>query len=289
MNGTHQYGISSLPAAQEHILAQGKERLLKSVTELSQEFALPVPNAEAIRFRDDVGIIQVVRVMLAKGVTGNSQSDEVVNLAIRQIISKAVVSDGLLDVFEGAGLKDPDISLLSDEFLAEVRGMPQRNLAEEQLQKLLKGEIKRNVLQARSFKELLEKALQRCRQRAIEAARVIEELIQLAKDLQAAASRGEALGLNDDEVAFYDAQGNNDSAVAVLCNNQLPVIPRELVATVKGRVTIDWTLRENVRAELRVAVKRILRKYGYPPDLQAKANDTVIEQAETLTEGWAVA
>jgi type I restriction enzyme R subunit len=158
---------------------------------------------------------------------------------------------------------------------------------------LLKGEIKtrakRNVVQARSFRELLEKALQKYRNRAIETAQVIEELIQLAKDLQAAASRGEALGLNDDEVAFYDALGTNDSAVAVLGDEQLRTIARELVATVKGKVTIDWTLRENVRAELRVAVKRILRKYGYPPDLQAKATDTVIEQAETLSEGWAVA
>jgi type I restriction enzyme R subunit len=199
----------------------------------------------------------------------------------------------VLDVFEAAGLKKPDISILSDEFLSEVRGMPQRNLAVELLQKLLKGEIKTraklNVVQARSFRELLEKAIQRYRSRAIETAQVIDELILLAKDLQAAASRGEALGLNDDEVAFYDALGTNDSAVAVLGDEQLRTIARELVKTVKGKVTIDWTLRENVRAELRVAVKRILRKYGYPPDLQAQATDTVVEQAETLSEGWALA
>ncbi len=201
----------------------------------------------------------------------------------------------MIDVFEAAGLKKPDISILSDEFLAEVRAMPQRNLAVELLQKLLRGEIKtrakRNVVQARSFRELLEKTLRRYRNRAIETARVIEELIQLAKDLRAAASRGEALGLNDDEVAFYDALGTNPnpSAVAVLGDAQLRTIARELVKTVKGKVTIDWTLRENVRAELRVAVKRILRKYGYPPDLQAKATETVIEQAETLSEGWAMA
>ncbi len=295
VSGTPQQRLSLLPAAQEHILAKekGKERLLQSVTELSQAFALSVPDEEAIRIRDDVGFFQAVRAVLAKGTPGEGKTNEEVNLAIRQIISKAVVSDGVLDVFEAAGLKKPDISILSDEFLAEVRGMPQRNLAVELLQKLLKGEIKtrakRNVVQARSFRELLEKALQRYRNRAIETAQVIEELIQLAKDLQAAASRGEALGLNDDEVAFYDALGTNDSAVAVLGDEQLRTIARELVATVKGKVTIDWTLRENVRAELRVAVKRILRKYGYPPDLQAKATDTVIEQAETLTEGWAAA
>ncbi len=295
MNGTPQQRVSLLPAAQEHILGQekGKERLMQSVTELSQAFALSVPDEEAIRIRDDVGFFQAVRAVLAKSAPGEGKTDEEVNLAIRQIVSRAVISDGVLDVFEAAGLKKPDISILSDEFLAEVRGMPQRNLAVELLQKLLKGEIKsrakRNVVQARSFRELLEKALQRYRNRAIETAQVIEELIKLAKDLQAAASRGEALGLNDDEVAFYDALGTNDSAVAVLGDDQLRVIARELVATVKGKVTIDWTLRENVRAELRVAVKRILRKYGYPPDLQAKATDTVIEQAETLTEGWAVA
>ncbi len=295
LSGSPQQRLSLLPAAQEHILAQenGKERLLKSVTELSQAFALAVPHADALRIRDDVGFFQAVRSVLAKSSPSEQRSDEEMNLAIRQILSRAVVSEGVIDVFEAAGLRKPNISILSDEFLAEIRGMPQRNLAVELLQKLLKGEIKsrakRNVVQARSFRELLEKALQRYRKRAIEAAQVIEELIQLAKDLRAAACRGEALGLNDDEVAFYDALGTNASAVAVLGDEQLRTIARELVQTVKGKVTIDWTLRENVRAELRVAVKRILRKYGYPPDLQAKATDTVIEQAETLSEGWAVA
>ncbi|MFZ9753552.1 MAG: type I restriction endonuclease subunit R [Cyanobium sp.] len=294
-SGTPQQRLSLLPAAQEHILAQakGKERLLQSVTELSKAFALAVPHEEAIRIRDDVGFFQAVRSVLAKGTPGEQRSDEEMNVAIRQILSKAVISDGVIDVFEAAGLNKPDISILSDEFLAEVKGMPQRNLAVELLQKLLKDEIKtrakRNVVQARSFRELLEKALQRYRNRAIETAQVIEELIQLAKHLRAAAARGEALGLNDDEVAFYDALGTNDSAVAVLGDEQLRTIARELVATVKGKATIDWTLRENVRAELRVAVKRILRKYGYPPDLQAKATQTVIEQAETLSEDWAVA
>lgn len=294
-NGTPQQRLSLLPAAQEHILAQekGKERLLQSVTELSQAFALAVPHNEAIRIRDDVGFFQAVRSVLAKGTPGEQRSDEEMTIAIRQILSRAVVSEGVIDVFEAAGLRKPDIAILSDEFLAEVRGMPQRNLAVELLQKLLKGEIKtrakRNVVQARSFRELLEKTLQRYRNRAIETAQVIEELIQLAKDLRAAAARGEALGLNDDEVAFYDALGTNDSAVVVLGDAQLRAIARELVATVKGKVTIDWTLRENVRAELRVAVKRILRKYGYPPDLQAAATQTVIEQAETLSEGWALA
>jgi len=295
ISSTPQQRLSLLPAAQEHVLAQenGKERLIKSVAELSQGFALAVPHEEAIRIRDDVGFLQAVRAVLAKGGSADGTTDEQMNLAVRQILSKAVISGGVIDVFEAAGLRKPDLSILSEEFLAEVRGMPQRNLAVDLLQKLLKDEIKtrsrRNVVQARSFRELLEKALQRYRNRAIETAQVIEELIQLARDLQAAAGRGEALGLNDDEVAFYDALGTNDSAVAVLGDAQLRTIARELVATVKGKVTIDWTLRETVRAELRVAVKRILRKYGYPPDLQAQATQTVIEQAETLSEGWAVA
>jgi type I restriction enzyme R subunit len=188
--------------------------------------------------------------------------------------------------------RQADISILSDEFLAEVRGMPRRNLAVELLQKLLKGEIRtrtrRNVVQ-RSFADLLEKTLVRYQNRAIEAAQVIEELIRLAKDLREAARRGEDLGLSDDEVAFYDALETNDSAVAVLGDETLRGIARELVEAVRTNVTIDWTLRENVRAKLRVLVKRILRKYGYPPDKQEKATATVLEQAEVLSELWAAA
>jgi type I restriction enzyme, R subunit len=178
-----------------------------------------------------------------------------------------MVSD--VDIFAAAGLKRPDISVLSDDFLAEVRGMPQRNLAVELLQKLLKGEIKtrsrHNVVQARAFSEMLEQSLRRYQNRAIETAKIIEELIQLAKDMRQVAKRGEALGLSDDEVAFYDALETNDSAVKVLGDDALRTIARELVATVRANVTIDWTVRDNVRAQLRVLVKRILRKYGYPP------------------------
>lgn len=291
--GTPQVRLSLLPAAQEHILAQddGKARLLRAVTELSQAFALAVPHDEAIRIRDDVGFFQAVRAVLAKNVGGDRKTDEELEHAIRQIISKAMVSDEVIDIFAAAGLKKPDISILSDEFLAEVRGMPQRNLAVELLQKLLKGEIKlrgkRNVVQARSFAEMLEQSLRRYQNRAIETAKVIEELIQLAKDIKHAGERGEALGLNEDEVAFYDALEANDSAVEVLGDDALRTIARELVKTVRANVTIDWTVRENVRAQLRVLVKRILRKYGYPPDLQEKATETVLEQAALLSAEWA--
>ncbi len=293
--GKPQDRLSLLPAAQEHVLAQheGKNRLLRAVTELSQAFALAVPHEEALRIRDDVGFFQAVRAVLAKGTPGERKTDEELDQAIRQIISKAVVSGEVVDIFAAAGLKKPDISILSDEFLAEVRGMPQRNLAVELLQKLLRGEIKarskRNVVQARSFAELLEQAVRKYQNRAIETAQVIEELIGLAKDMRQAERRGEDLGLSEDELAFYDALETNDSAVKVLGEPTLKDIARELAETVRKNVTIDWTVRDNVRAQLRVLVKRILRKHGYPPDKQEKATQTVLEQAEVLSAEWAVA
>jgi type I restriction enzyme R subunit len=196
-----------------------------------------------------------------------------------------------MDIFAAAGLEKPDVSILSDQFLAEVRGMPQRNLAVELLQKLLKGELnmrrRKNVVQARSFAEMLDQTVHRYQNRAIEAAQVIEELIQLAKEMREANARGEKLGLSEDELAFYDALETNDSAVKVLGDETLRGIARELVATVRSNVTIDWTLRENVRAHLRVLVKRILRKHGYPPDKQEKATQTVLEQAALLSGEWA--
>ena len=293
--GNSQDRLGLLPPAQEHVLAQedGKERCLNVVRELSQAFALAVPHAETFRIRDDVGFFQAVRAALSKRATGEARPEEDLDLAVRQIISRAVASEGVMDIFAAAGLDKPDISVLSDEFLAEVQGMPQRNLAVELLQKLLKGELsvrrRKNVVQARSFAEMLEQTLRRYQNRAIEAAQVIEELIQLARDMREANARGEQLGLSDDELAFYDALETNDSAVQVLGDETLRAIARELVDTVRNNVTIDWTLRENVRAKLRAMVKRILRKHGYPPDKQEKATVTVLEQAEVVFEGWATA
>ena len=210
---------------------------------------------------------------------------------MRQLISRAVASEGVIDIFAAAGLEKPDISILSDDFLAEVRGLPQRNLAVELLRKLLTGELstrrRKNLVQARSFAEMLERTIRKYQNRAVEAAQVIEELIQLARDLREADARGEALGLSEDELAFYDALETNDSAVSVLGDETLRGIARELVETVRDNVTIDWTLRENVRANLRRLVKRILRKHGYPPDKQEKATRTVLEQAEVLSAAWA--
>ena len=295
VNGTPQQRLTLLPAAQEHVLAQedGKDRCLRAVGDLSKAFALSVPHEEALRVRDDVAFFQAVRAALVKQTLGEARHEEDLDLAVRQIISRAVASEGVLDIFAAAGLDKPDISVLSDDFLAEVKGMPHRNLAVELLRKLLSGEVaarrRKNVVQARSFSEMLEETLRRYQNRAIEAAQVIEELIGLARDMREANARGEQLGLTEDELAFYDALETNDSAVQVLGDETLRTIARELVDTVRKNVTIDWTLRENVRANLRVLVKRILRKHGYPPDKQEKATRTVLEQAEVLSEGWAAA
>ena len=244
-----------------------------------------------LRIRDDVGFFQAVKSVLAKSPTQQVGRVDA-ELAIRQIVSNAMVSEDVVDIFAAAGLKKPDISILSDEFLAEIQAMPQRNLAVELLQKLLKGEIKirsrRNVVQARKFSDLIEASFRRYQNRAIETAQVIEELIELAKNLNEALRRGERLGLNEDELAFYDALEVNDSAVQVLGDACLRTIAKELVENVRKNTTIDWTQRENVQAKLRVIVKRILKKYGYPPDKQEKATQTVLEQAEVLSEGWAV-
>ena len=225
-----------IPAGQEFILAQNaKERFLQAVNDLSRAFALAVPHDEALRIRDEVGFFQAVRAALVKHISDDRKPPELLDHAIRQIVSKALVSDEIVDIFAAAGLKKPDISILSDEFLAEIRGMPQRNLAVELLRKLLVGEIKtrsrRNVVQARSFTELLERSIRRYQNRAIETAQVIEELIALAKDMRAANARGEELGLSEDELAFYDALETNDSAVKVLGEPTLKTIARELVAT----------------------------------------------------------
>lgn len=290
--GGAQERLSVLPAAQEHVLGQddGKNRLVKAVSELSKAFALAVPHEKALEIRDDVAFFQAVRSVLTKSTRDGRRSPEEIELAIRQIVSKAVSSDEVIDIFAAAGLKKPDISILSDEFLTEVRGMPQRNLAVEMLRKLLEGEIKargrKNVVQARSFTELLENAIKKYQNRAIETAQVIEELISLAKDLREADQRGKKLGLTDDEVAFYDALEVNDSAVAILGDETLRLIAQELVKAVRNSITIDWTVRENVRAKMRVIIKRILRKYNYPPDKQACATELVLEQTEVLCKDW---
>jgi type I restriction enzyme R subunit len=293
-SGTPAQRLSVLPTAQEHILSldDGKSRYLKAVTELSSAFALSMPHEAAVAIRDDVIFFQSVRAALVKTTGGSTgQSEDDFGAAIRQIVSKAVTSAGVIDIYTAAGLKTPDLSILSDEFLAEVRAMPQRNLVLELLRKLIndeiKGHFKKNVVKARSFADLLEKTIRAYHNRSIEAVKIIEELIELASAMREAYERGESLGMTDDELAFYDALEVNDSAVNVLGDDALKHIAKELVEMVRKNVTIDWTAKEGVRARLRTLVKRILRKYGYPPDKQEKAIQTVLEQPEQLCMDWA--
>ncbi len=291
-SGTAAQKLGLLPNAQEHILKQedGKKRYLKAVSALTSAFALAVPHEKALLIRDDVGFFQAVRSVLAKSDVQQKGPKVDQEHAIRQIVSNAIASTEVVDIFAAAGLKRPDISILSDEFLSDIQEMPQRNLAVELLQKLMNNEIKsrakKNVVQSRLFSEMLSNAIRKYQNRAIEAAQVIEELIGLAKQMRESAARGEKLHLTEDEVAFYDALETSDSAVKVLGDETLRTIARELVETVRKNTTIDWTVRENVRAHLRVLVKRILRKYGYPPDKQEKATLTVLEQAEVLSANW---
>lgn len=286
--GTPQERLALLAAAREHILKQqdGKSRLSQVVVELSKAFALSVPHPDALAIQEDVGFFQAVNAVSTKSLGPGERSAHDMEHAIRQLVSKAVATDGVIDIFAAAGLKKPDISILSDEFLAEVEGMPHRNLAVELLEKLLKGQIKarskRNVVQGRSFAEMLDQSIKRYQSRGIETAKVIEELIALAKELREADRRGEQLGLNEDELAFYDALEVNDSAVKVLGDESLRAIARELVDAVRRNVTIDWNLRENARAKIRSTIKRILRVHGYPPDKQERATALVLEQAEAL-------
>lgn len=264
---------------------------MKTVTQLSKAFALSVPHERAIAIRDDVAFFQTVRAALAKTMPGTTKPQEDLDAAVRQIVSRAVATNQVIDIFSAAGLKAPDISILSDEFLAEVKDLPQRNLAFEALKKLLTDEIKtrsrKNLLQSRLFSEMLEKSIRKYQNRSIETAAIIQELIDLAKDLREAAKRGEKLGFTDEELAFYDALEVNDSVVKVLGDETLRIIAQELGETVHKNTTIDWTVKESVKAKLRTMVKRILRKHGYPPDKQEKATQTVLEQAELLCADWA--
>jgi Type I site-specific restriction-modification system, R (restriction) subunit and related helicases len=293
--GTPEDRLSLLPAAQEHIIAQenGKERLLKAVSELSKAFALAVPHEEALKIRDDVAFFQAVRNSLAKKAPSEVRPEEELDHAIKQIVSKAIAPEGVIDLFAAAGLKKPDISILSEEFLAEVKNMPYKNLAVEILYKLLDSEIKirkqKNLVQSKSFAEMLEEAIKRYHNRSIEAIQVIEELIEIARQMKQADKRGEILGLSEEELAFYDALETNDSAVKILGDEVLRQIAQSLVKTVRSNVTVDWTIREDRRAFLRAQVKRVLRKYNYPPDKQEKATQTVLEQAELLSEHWTAA
>jgi type I restriction enzyme R subunit len=292
VTGTSVERLTLIPAGQEHVLQQddGKMRFVQVITDLSCAFALCAATDEAVALRDDISFFQAIKAQLAK--TSISQrSPEELDHAVRQLVAKAIVADeGIIDVFTAAGLKKPDISILSDQFLTEVRGLKFKNVAAELLAKLLKDEIKvrsaRNLVQSRQFSDMLKNTLNAYHNRAIATQEVIEELIKLAKQMSAATKRGQELGLTDDEIAFYDALAANDSAVQAMGSAELKVIAAELVTQVRKSVTIDWTIREGARAKIRVMVKRILKKHGYPPDLQEEATKTVLAQAELLCADW---
>ena len=281
--------LALLPIAQSVILQKkdGKKRFVAAVTDLSKAFALSVPHEEAVRIRDDVAFFQAVRAALVKYDLDGDRSGKTWDMehAIRQIVSGAIVSDQVIDIFTAAGLKKPDISILSEEFLAEVRGLPQKNVAVELLRKLLNDEIrtrqKKRLVQSRSFEQMLNETIHRYKNRAIGTVEVIEELIKLARS-EEADKRGEELGLTEAELAFYEALEVNDSSVKILGDEVLRKIAHELVEQIRKNVTIDWTVKESVKANIRVMGKRILTKYNYPPDKQPKVVVTILEQAEIL-------
>ena len=291
--------IEWILALQQQLAAQettkeGKKnaqrRYQDAVLALSKAFALASASDEARRIREEVGFFQAIREALSKSATGSGVTQQERDLAIQQIVSRAVVSTEIVDILAAAGIKSPDISILSDEFLAEVQGMEKKNLALEALRKLLNDSIrsrsKANVVEARAFSERLEAAVARYHANAITTAEVLEELVKLAKDIRAARQRGEESGLSDEEIAFYDALAENDSAVEAMGDEKLRLIAHELLTSLRENISVDWAHRDSARARMRVLVKRILRKYGYPPDLQDAAVQTVLQQAEALLSGW---
>jgi len=293
-SGTPRERLAIIPAAMDYILGleDGKKRYLKAVTEISKAFALCSSLDEAIAIRDEVAFFQAIKVAIVKHTITDIKDGVDLDFAIKQIVSRAVMSYEVIDIFATAGVNKPDISILSDKFLAEVRGLPYKNLAMETLKKLLNDEIKlrsrKNITQSRSFLDMLDATVKKYQNRAIETAQIIDELINLAHEFKEAQQRGEDIGLTEDEIAFYDALDTNDSAVQILGDETLKMIARDLVEAVKSNISIDWNVKESARAKIRVVVKRLLRKYGYPPDKQEKATETVLKQAEHLCIDWAV-
>ncbi|MCO6434708.1 type I restriction endonuclease subunit R [Nitrosomonas nitrosa] len=283
----------TISAAVDFILGleDGKKRYLQAVIELSKAFSLAVPHEKAIEIRDEVGFFQIVRNAIIKmGPVGGGPTDDDYDAAIRQIISAAVTSDTVIDIYSTAGIKTPDISIFSEEFLEEVRNIGHKNVALELLQKLLNDELhtmaKTNLVKSRSFAQMLEETIRKYQNRTIEAAQVITELLELAKHIQEEREKGNEMGLNPEEVAFYDALANNESAVRELGDETLKAMAKELVDMLRKNTTIDWTIKESVQAKLRVYIKRLLKKYDYPPDKQEEATQTVLEQAELLAKDW---
>jgi len=284
--------IKFFPDAIEHILKEKdkKERYVRETTALIKAFSLAIPHEEAMKIKEEIGLFQAIKSTLTKTIESKKEPIEQFETAIKQIISKAVISDRIIDIFEAAGIQKPELSILSEGFLAEVKAMPQKNLAFEALKKLLNDQIKiisrRNLVQGKSFMKMLEETIKKYTNRSIEAAQVIEELIELARKVRDEKNRGKELNLSEDEIAFYDALGVNDSAVKVLGDETLRKIALELTEMIRKSVTIDWTQRESVQADIRLKVKKILRRYGYPPDKEKAATETVLQQAELIAKNW---
>lgn len=285
--------LELLIAAVEHILSieRGQERFIGEVIQLSKAFAIALPHDEAMDAKDEIGFFQAVKTRLMKVLgPGGETSNYELETAIKQVVDEAIVSEQVVDIFDAAGIKKPEISVLSEDFMEEMRGMKHKNLAIEVLKKLLKDEIKvrlkHNLVQGRSLMEMLEASIRRYQNNILSSGEIIEELIEQAKAIQALDKRGEHLGLTKDELAFYDAVANNNSAKELLGDDVLIKLARELVIRVKQNATIDWTVKESVKKGMKVAVKRLLRQYGYPPDLQKMATETVLSQAEMLAEFW---
>jgi type I restriction enzyme R subunit len=269
----------------------GKKRFADAALAMSKAFSLCCTLDEAKAVREEVAFMQAVKVILTKrDISAKKRTDEQREAAIRQIIGQAVVSESVVDIFDAVGLEKPNIGLLDEAFLMQVKNLPERNLAVELLERLLEGEIRAkfatNVVQQKKFSDLLSNVITRYQNRSIETAQVMEELVEMARKFREAASRGEHLGLSDDEVKFYDALATNESAVLALSDETLKKIAHELTENLRQNITVDWAQRESVRAALRLMVKRILRKYKYPPDQQEAAVELVLQQAELVGEGW---
>lgn len=263
----------------------GEKRFIKHVTLLSKLYALYSTREEAKELNEDIAFFKAVKAALRKHFSEDTKSPEQIEGAINQMVSKAISADGIVDIFEGTGI-DPDMSILSDKFLAEVKQLQHKNLAARTLEKILKTRVmslsKKNLVQSRKFSELLDQTINRYRNRAIETKEVIEELIKLAKEMNEAQENKRDIGLSEDEIAFYDALGINDAAVKIMSDETLKKIAVELTQMIRKNVTIDWSSRESVRAKMRVNMKRLLRKYDYPPDKQKAAIEIVMEQAELM-------
>ncbi|MBU4259826.1 MAG: type I restriction endonuclease subunit R [Desulfobacteraceae bacterium] len=285
--------LSIILQAEEHILnlENGKARYINEVTVLSKTFALAIPHEQALLIKEKVAFFQAVKARLQKfETTSTGKTTEEIETAIRQVVDKAITSDKIVDIFEAAGIAKPDISILSDEFLSEIKGMKRKNLAFELLKKLLKDEIQarvqKNIIQSKKLMEMLENAIRRYQNNLITAAEVIDELIKLARDIKISDARGEETGMSEYEQAFYDALANNESAREVMGDDKLRELAIVLVDRIKNNASIDWSIKESVRARMKVLVKRLLRQYGYPPDKQVIATETVLQQAELFTDDW---